>query len=67
MINPIGNRPYLAGIVILAGGASSRMGTPKAQLLLPTGESLLDYHVRQAAELNVPIMVADNELSLIHI
>lgn len=61
MINPIGNRPYLAGIVILAGGASSRMGTPKAQLLLPTGESLLDYHVRQAAELNVPIMVADNE------
>lgn len=50
----------LASVVILAGGASSRMGTPKAKLLLPTGESLLDYHVRQAAKLNVPIMIADN-------
>lgn len=50
----------LVGVVILAGGASSRMGTPKAKLLLPTGESLLDYHVRQAAKLNVPIMIADN-------
>ncbi|WP_058369282.1 molybdenum cofactor guanylyltransferase [Psychrobacter sp. ENNN9_III] len=59
----------LAGIVILAGGASSRMGTPKAELTLPTGERLLDYHVRQALDLakahtgnnkNVPIMIADN-------
>ena len=60
---------HLTGIVILAGGASKRMGTPKAELILPTGERLLDYHVRQALKLraalnhekNIPIMVADNE------
>ncbi|WP_228730680.1 molybdenum cofactor guanylyltransferase [Psychrobacter sp. TAE2020] len=57
MTNVLAN---LAGVVILAGGASHRMGTPKAQLTLPTGESLLDYHVRQASELQVPIMIADN-------
>lgn len=55
----------LAGVVILAGGASSRMGTPKAELTLPTGERLLDYHVRHASNLNsagmkLPIMIADN-------
>ena len=50
----------------MAGGASKRMGTPKAELILPTGECLLDYHVRQALELsaaltsNLPIMIADN-------
>ncbi|WP_440455274.1 molybdenum cofactor guanylyltransferase, partial [Psychrobacter sp. ASPA161_9] len=50
----------LAGVVILAGGASSRMGTPKAELILPTGERLIDYHVRHALNLNTPIMIADN-------
>lgn len=61
----------LAGVVILAGGASKRMGTPKAELTLSTGERLLDYHVRHALELtaadsnaadfNILIMIADNE------
>lgn len=50
----------LAGIVILAGGASKRMGTSKATLTLPTGEQLLNYHVRHASELQVPILIADN-------
>lgn len=56
---------HLAGVVILAGGASTRMGRPKAELTLPHGERLLDYHVRHALDLScdnisVPIMIADN-------
>ena len=50
----------LAGVLILAGGLSMRMGSPKALLTLPNGETLLDYHVRSAARLGVPILIADN-------
>ncbi len=60
MTNALEKLNKLAGVVILAGGASSRMGSPKALLSLPTAETLLNYHVRQAAKLNVPIMIADN-------
>lgn len=59
-MNNLENLDNLAGVVILAGGASRRMESPKANLTLPTGERLLDYHVRQAVKLNVPIMIADN-------
>ena len=50
----------LAGVLILAGGLSTRMGSPKALLKLPSGETLLDYHVRSAARLGVPVLIADN-------
>ena len=50
----------LAGVVILAGGLSTRMGSPKALLKLPSGETLLDYHVRSASQLGVPTLIADN-------
>ncbi|MCC3345946.1 molybdenum cofactor guanylyltransferase [Psychrobacter sanguinis] len=50
----------LAGIVILAGGLSTRMGSPKALLTLPSGRSLLDYHVQRARQFGVPILIADN-------
>ncbi|GAF53919.1 LOW QUALITY PROTEIN: hypothetical protein JCM18900_12528 [Psychrobacter sp. JCM 18900] len=54
------NLDRLAGVVILAGGASKRMGTAKAMLTLPSGEQLLDYHVRYASKLQAPILIADN-------
>lgn len=50
----------LAGIVILAGGLSTRMGSPKALLTLPSGQSLLDYHVQRASQFGVLILIADN-------
>lgn len=61
MIEGSSSQDSLAGVVILAGGASRRMGTPKAMLVLPTGETLLDYHVCHSLKLNVPVMIADNE------
>ena len=36
------------------------MGTAKATLTLPSGEQLLDYHIRHARKLHVPILIADN-------
>lgn len=50
----------LAGIVILADGLSTRMGSPKALLTLPSGQSLLDYHVQRASQFGLPILIADN-------
>lgn len=50
----------LSAILILAGGQSSRMGKPKALLPLPTGQTLLDFHLSHAKLLGVPILLADN-------
>lgn len=63
MVEALSNRleaKSLVGVLILAGGLSTRMGSPKALLKLPSGETLLDYHVRNAAKLGVPILIADN-------
>ncbi|MDE0492045.1 NTP transferase domain-containing protein [Psychrobacter sp. A3] len=69
MTDVIKDSAHLVGVVILAGGASTRMGAAKAQLRLPTGERLLDYHVRHTLNLatfdtgnnkSIPIMIADN-------
>lgn len=61
----------LAGIVILAGGESTRMGSPKAKLKVPRMQgmdkaynqrqiSLLDFHIQDTFGLGVPVLVADN-------
>lgn len=57
----------LSAILILAGGESRRMGSPKALLPLPNGENLLQYHIRHAKQLaknlnkNIPILIGDND------
>ena len=66
----------LAGIVILAGGESTRMGSPKALLTLPNGETLLEWHIdhakslstqlRHETNLKVPVMIADNGKNFYH-
>lgn len=65
----------LAGIVILSGGESSRMGKPKALLQTKTGETFLGHHIRQAnlliSNLKQPtqpvILIADNDKDLLDI
>ncbi|SPX83877.1 molybdenum cofactor guanylyltransferase [Moraxella ovis] len=49
------------GLLILAGGNSRRMGSPKALLPLPTHQTLLDFHINNAKTLNLPILLGDND------
>lgn len=49
------------GLLILAGGNSRRMGSPKALLPLPTHQTLLDFHINNASTLNLPILLGDND------
>lgn len=53
-------KPNLVGVVILAGGESSRMGMPKALLPIPDFANLLAFHLYHASLLNVPILLAEN-------
>lgn len=62
----------LSGIVILAGGESSRMGSPKALLKVPSISnmgltihhdklvSLLEFHVQETFSAKSPVLIADN-------
>ena len=51
----------MIGLLILAGGNSRRMGSPKALLPLPTHQTLLDFHINNASTLNLPILLGDND------
>lgn len=59
--------PNLVAVLILAGGESRRMGSPKALLPLPNGENLLQFHIRHAKKLanhlnkSIPIFIGDND------
>lgn len=53
-------------VLILAGGQSSRMGSDKALLTLPCGQTLLDFHLTNAHTLGVPILLADNNKCFAH-
>lgn len=63
--------PNLVAVLILAGGESRRMGSPKALLPLPNGENLLEFHIRHAKKLanhlnkSIPILIGDNDKNFI--
>lgn len=49
------------GLLILTGGNSRRMGSPKALLPLPNHQTLLDFHINNANMLNLAILLGDND------
>lgn len=57
----MGKAMSVIGLLILAGGNSRRMGSPKALLPLPNHQTLLDFHVNNASVLNLPILIGDND------
>lgn len=53
----------VVAVLILAGGDSRRMGSPKALLTLPNQtyhKTWLSYHIENAKLLNLPILIGDN-------
>lgn len=57
----MGKAMSVIGLLILAGGNSRRMGSPKALLPLPTHQTLLDFHINNANMLNLAILLGDND------